>query len=215
MNRQLRFQQKHDGQVHFTSDFHLNHNPKWPVPIWKARRFDSVDEMNTAIIDSVNRNVGQDDHLFYGGDFCLNCTEEQFEQFISRIVCKNIWLLWGNHNSCTWSTYKRELAKQFPDFGEDDVELYPFRYKNIIFIGNYAEVVVDGRAIVFNHYPIHSWNEMKRGTIHLYGHQHCENNPQGGKRLDVGWDRDMRPYSANQIFAMMKDVPVLSDGGHH
>ena len=56
---------------------------------------------------------------------------------------------------------------------------------------------------------------MKNGSIHLYGHQHCNNNSVGGKQMDVGWDRDRHPYSTEEILEIMNKKPVVSDGGHH
>jgi calcineurin-like phosphoesterase family protein len=224
MNREQRFRQSDDQIVHFSSDFHLNHAPKtWDVPICKKRGYDSVPEMNDAIIESVNLTVRPNDILFYLGDVSLNCNESQLEEFLSRIFCQNIYMLWGNHNSPVWNIYRREIENFFRTMDDDfsatqpkpDVEIYPFKYRNITFIGNYAEVIVDGKYIVVSHYPMQSWNQMKNGSIHLYGHQHCENNPVGGKQMDVGWDRDKRPYTANEIFDKMKNIPVKSDGGHH
>jgi len=212
MNRELRIRQTAEQKVYFSSDFHLNHSPKWPVPIWKGRGFESVTEMNDAIIKSINDTVRSTDILIFLGDFVLNCSEAQFEEFLSRINCQNIYMLFGNHNSCVWNVYQTTLYSQF---GMKDVEIYPIQYRNITFIGNYAEIIVDGRIFVITHYPIHSWNNQKRGSIHLYGHQHCENNPQGGRRMDVGWDRDKRPYSIDEIWNKLSNVPILSDGGHH
>ena len=223
MNKELRIKQTEEQKVYFSSDFHLNHSPKWPVPIWKSRGFESVTEMNDAIIKSINDVVRSTDILIFLGDFVLNCSDSQFEEFLSRINCQNIYMLFGNHNSCVWNVYQREIQNFFRSMDDDftatqpkpDVEIYPFKYRNITFIGNYAEVIVDGRIFVITHYPIHSWNNQKRGSVHLYGHQHCENNPQGGRRMDVGWDRDKRPYSADEIWNNLSKVPILSDGGHH
>jgi calcineurin-like phosphoesterase family protein len=228
MNKEQRIKQTDNCKVYFSSDFHLNHSPKWPIPIWKGRGFESVTEMNDAIIKSINSSVRSTDILFFLGDFVLNCSESQFEEFLSRINCQNIYMLFGNHNSCVWNVYQREVTKWSnwneeglqPGAGDLDTlvpicEVYPFRYRNVIFIGNYAEVIVDRRIFVITHYPIHSWNNQKRGSIHLYGHQHCENNPQGGRRMDVGWDRDKRPYSADEIWNKLSNIPILSDGGHH
>jgi len=222
MNKVLKLTLHDDMKVFFTSDFHLNHSPKWPIPIWKSRGFDSVSEMNESIIKSINDCVKPTDILFFLGDFVLNCSEPQFEEFLSRINCQTIYMIFGNHNSCVWNVYQREIQNFLEKNNVNkstlfsiDIEVYPFRYRNLVFLGNYAEVSVDGIYFILTHYPIHSWNYMKQGSIHLYGHQHSKNNPQGGKRLDVGWAGNKRPYSINDILDKMKDIPILSDGGHH
>jgi len=225
MNRRLNFRQTEKSKVYFSSDFHLNHNPKWPIPIWKMRGYNSVNEMNDSIIDSINKDIKTDDILWFLGDFCLNTTESQFEEFLSRIFCQNIYCLFGNHNSCVSDAYKKKVKSLITsDVSDentshqlfiDDVEIYPIRHRNLIYCGNYAEITVDGRYFILQHFPMHSWNYMKNGAIHLYGHQHCKNNPVNGKRMDVGWDRDKRPYSANEIIRNMENIQIISDGGHH
>jgi len=228
MNKELKFQQTDNHKVYLSSDFHLNHSPKWPIPIWKMRGFSLVDEMNNAIIGSVNNSVRPDDSLLFLGDITLNCSEFQFEGFISRILCQNIYVIWGNHNSPSWNLYKREVNNWFSKMSGDNRvsigfvhdenfqhEIYPFRYKNLVFIGNYVKVSVDYQKFILSHYPIHSWEDMKNGRVLCYGHQHCENNPDGGRRLDVGWDRDRRPYSSDEVWNKMLKIPIMSDGGHH
>lgn len=222
MNRLLKLTQTEDRKVYVTSDTHWNHNPKWPVPLWKARGYGSVEESNIHQRDTINSIVRPNDILFHLGDVTLNCSEEQFESFIASLNCKTIYTLWGNHNNPIHKIYEREIsslwcaALDIPDEVSRNVpEIYPFKYKNIIFLGNYVEVVVNGIYLVMSHYPISSWNHMKAGSIHLFGHQHCNNNPQGGKQMDVGWDRDKRPYSISEIVEKMKSIPIVSDGGHH
>lgn len=167
MNRVLHFKQTEASKVFVVSDTHWNHNPKWPIPLWKSRGYSSVEESNEHMINAINAKVGENDTLIHLGDITLNCSEEQFEYFIGSIKCKNIYLLWGNHNSPSWNIYQREVKKLYftrgyTEYNYDsngqkqvcgmpielpatDIEVYPFRYKNIIFMGNYAEVTVDGK----------------------------------------------------------------------
>jgi len=240
MNKVLHFTQNSDRVVYVTSDTHWNHNPKWPVPLWQSRGYKSLEESNVHIIQSINERVRENDILFHLGDLTLNCTEEQFERFIGSIVCKNIYTLWGNHNSPAWKIYQREVAgvyytKGYTGYSIDpltnkqimggpnnafvellaaNVEIYPLRYKNIIFIGNYAEVVVDGLYFVLCHYPIYVFNHMKDGAIQLCGHSHynlplSQADDPSSKILDVGWDGWAKPLAVKEIVDIVANKKVM------
>ena len=229
MNRILKFRQSEERKVLWVSDTHLNHAPKWPVPIWEIRGYNSAQHHTDSIIDAINQAVRPNDVLMHAGDFCLNTEENGLNELLARIQCQYIYMLFGNHNNPLWKIYQREIHSWLScndegynstgggSIGADDnePEIYPFRYKNLVFIGNYAEITVDGQYFVLSHYPISSWNYMKNGSIHLYGHQHCHNNPTGGKQMDIGFDRDKRPYSTEEILEIMNKTTVVSDGGHH
>lgn len=242
MNRKLHFKQTEEQQVYFCSDLHWNHNPKWPVPLWKSRGYNSKDEQNVHQIMEINRIVRPNDILVHLGDTTLNCSEEQFESLLSQLQCQNIYTLWGNHNSPSWAIYQREVSKVYYtkgytgvvlnpsnmqyepgghacDIPATDIEIYPFRYRNMIFMGNYAEMVVDGHMFVLSHYPIYVFNEMKHGTMHLCGHSHYNlplsqaTNPSS-KILDVGWDGKLGVWSVQEILDVMDKKNVLV-ADHH
>jgi calcineurin-like phosphoesterase family protein len=227
MNRLLKLTQSADRKVYVTSDTHWNHNPKWPVPLWRSRGYGSVNESNEHQRDTINSIVRPNDILFHLGDVTLNCNEEQFESFFASLNCQTIYTLWGNHNSPSWSVYQREVANFFRSMDDDftatqpkpDVEVYPLRYKNLIFIGNYAEVVVDGMYFVMAHYPIYVFNHMNKGAIHLCGHSHYSlplsqaDNPTS-KVLDVGWDGWAKPLSVKEIADIMAKKQVMKVDHH-
>ena len=48
------------SKVWITSDWHLNHNKEF---IYKARGFETVSDMNKAIIQNHNQSVAMDDHI--------------------------------------------------------------------------------------------------------------------------------------------------------
>ena len=221
MNKVLKLAQMEDSRVWMSSDWHFNHNPKWPVPIWKMRGYNSMEEMNIDIIKSINDNVGVNDNLIYLGDMVLNTVESQFENFISRINCQSIYVLYGNHNSCVWDIYRREINKFFKnlsgiDQGDCEYEVYPFRYRNLIYVGNYLEFTVDGTKAVASHYPMSSWNGMSHGSIHCHGHIHStkETYKLDGKTIDVGFDYHKLPISFNEIKKMMDTIPKKQEGHH-
>ena len=218
MNRVLRFKQTESSKVWLTSDWHYNHNPKWPVPIWKMRGYNSVNEMNVDIIKSINDNVGVNDILINAGDPTLNCSESEFESLLSQIICQTVYMMWGNHSSPSWGIYQREVNKllNLPESNECVQEIYPLKYRNTIFVGNYLEISVDGFKSVVSHYPLSSWNGMSHNSLLLHGHIHStkENYKLDGKTIDVGFDYWKRPVSFDEIKLMMDKVPRKIEGHH-
>lgn len=220
MNTLLKFKETPECKVFFTSDLHWNHSPKWSVPIWESRGYSSVTESNESIISIINSCVRPSDILFNLGDMTLNCTEEQFEYLIGSLQCQNIYSLWGNHNSPSWHIYKREISMwasvhHIPE----PVEAYPFRYKNVIFVGNYAEIVVNGTIIVLSHYAPQVWNHSGNGGWCLVGHSHGNlptilPDAKCGKILDVGFDVFKSPVSFTDVRRIMDSKPVASVDHH-
>lgn len=217
MNRKIVITQTPDQRVYFTSDTHFNHNRDF---IYALRGYPDVRSMTDAIIDGINKVVRPTDHLFHLGDFCLNTDESRFNELLSRIHCQNIYTIFGNHNSPSWTIYQNEVArindicKVVCYTGCCDPEIYPLRYRNLIFLGNYAEISVDGHFITLFHYPLLSWNKMKKSSWHLFGHVHGKLKLDG-KRIDVGWDNFQKPVSFQELQKIMGNRPIISDGSHH
>jgi calcineurin-like phosphoesterase family protein len=226
--------------VWFSSDFHLNHQgPKGGIPLWQSRGYKSPEDMTDQIIAKVNELVMPDDYLFYMGDWCLNTTEDKFESDLARINCRNILMLWGNHSNPVRRVYERAIKNSLAGQINGDVrwydpnqkrgfadtrwmgavEVYPFRYKNIVFCGDYMEAIVDGQYICMCHYPIEGWNSMGNSSFMIHGHEHSNvknHLPEGidGKILDVSWDYFKSPISVQEIEKIMcnKNIRKL---GHH
>ena len=205
-------------KVYFTSDWHWNHQQEF---IWKSRGHNSVAEHNATIIEETNKLVGPNDILFHAGDLMLNSKPENFETLISQINCKTIYMLFGNHpNPHYRSVYLPMVKAILGDKYETESEVYPLRYKNIIYIGHHLEFLVNGQYIVLNHYPLSVWNEMARGGWMLCGHSHY-GFPQSkadslyGKILDVGWDGIKRPWSFTEIKELFSTKRFVAHDAHH
>lgn len=219
MIKTLKFNTK-DQNVWFVSDLHYNHSPKWPVPIWKQRGFNSVEESNVYTISKINEFVNHNDILFSLGDLTLNCEEEKFESFINQINCRNIYCLFGNHPNPMATIYKRECLNYFrkitnnPHSLEEyqlykDLEIYPFRYKNLIFIGNTAQIIVDNQLINLSHFPYRIFDKMGKNAWGLSGHSHGTDkdrlpNSKNQKALDLSWDIYLKPLSFKDIQKIMQ-----------
>lgn len=206
---------------HFwVSDLHTFHDPKWPIPIWEMRGYSSAQECVDHQVDEVNRRVGKNDILWNIGDNFLNATDDIVEEWWSRINCQNIQYLFGNHESCPWRIYQREVKKQY---GLEDVEVYPLRYKNVVFMGNHLEIRIGKQHIVMNHFPFRIWNKNNwkhgAGSWAISGHSHLsdpDRRPESPtcKGLDIGWDYKKSVWSFEEIQDVMstKMTQVLD---HH
>lgn len=145
------------GKIYFTSDTHFGHNKEF---IFKERGFDTVEEMNAAIIKNWNSVVQPDDVVYLLGDVMLG-------ENIAGIKCLKqlngqIHLLFGNHDTNT----RQKLYTECPN----------------IFIRGYATIIkIQGYNFYLSHYPTIVANEdsdlpPKRQVINLYGHTHQKEN---------------------------------------
>ena len=199
------------GRVYITSDIHYGHKnicrgvtnwrtPEGEVPINSTRDFSTIEQMNSAIVDRINSKVGQEDTLIMLGDVAFGGFEN-IGIFLDRLVCKNIYLILGNHDHHIKND--RGYIKE-----------------RFIAVKDYAELNIDGENFVLCHYPLASWHGLNKGVIHLHGHVHL--SPQikwgTGKKLDVGLDgNNLYPYSSTEIVHMMDKREVGSDisNDHH
>ena len=190
----------------FTSDTHYNHanicsaTTKWIDPV-TCREFKSLEHMNAHLVGNINEVVGQDDILFHLGDWSFGGFES-IQKFRDQIVCKNIHIVTGNHDHHIENN--RENCQSLFSSVNKYVELsvkWPVGPE------------MQDATFVLMHFPIASWNNMARGTIHLHGHVHFNPNMrlQGGKMMDVGCDGNgLYPIQMSEVLSIMKNRPVKS-----
>jgi calcineurin-like phosphoesterase family protein len=193
------------GKVFFTSDTHYSHKnicrgvTDWrtqdgEVPTHSTRDFNTIELMNNALVDNINSVVGQDDTLIHLGDFSFGGFEN-IGNFLDRLVCKNIHLVLGNHD--THIKYDRD--------GIQD---------RFLSVQQYLEVKINDYYFVLSHYPLQSWHGLNKGVIHLHGHVHLPKNLKfgNGKKMDVGVDgNDLNPYLIDDIIKIMNKRDIASD----
>jgi calcineurin-like phosphoesterase family protein len=176
--------------------------PDGSIPIEQTRDFKTVDEMNEAIVNNINKVVGQYDVLYHLGDWSFGGFDN-VKIFWDRLICKNIYLLIGNHDHHI----------------ENDRDNCQELFKSV---QHYLTIKVDNYTIKALHYPISSWDGLKKGYIHLHGHCHLPQNLRfgNGKRMDVGMDGhpEFRPYNfRREIAPLMNKREIASDmmNDHH
>lgn len=194
-------------KVWLTSDTHFSHKnicrgvtswrkPNGEIPVEQTRDFQTIEKMNDAIVNNINSVVGQDDVLIHLGDFSFNGFD-QIKEFYNRLVCKNIHLILGNHDE--------HIKKNRENI--QDLFLSVSEYNNL----EYENRAGMKYKFVLCHYPICSWNNMKKGVYHLFGHLHSpkELKYMAGKSMDVGMDgNDLKPYNIDEIIKKLSGKPI-------
>jgi len=199
------------GVVWITSDTHYSHKnicrgvTNWrtkdgKIPTESTRDFNTIEDMNSVIVDNINSKIGPDDTLIHLGDFSFGGFDK-IGQFLDRLVCNNIHIVLGNHDHHIKNN-RENIHDRF------------------LSIQNYLEVNIGGADFVLSHYPLCSWNQLSKGAIQLHGHVHLPTNKKwgNGKRLDVGVDgNNYQPYKLTEIVHMMDRREVRSEivNDHH
>ena len=108
---------------------------------------ETVERMNTGLIDNINAVVGTNDVLYHLGDVFWGHNFDAAKSIRDRINCRTIHHVRGNHDE--------------PGI----VSLFSSSEK-------YVEIIVQKQKIFLCHYPMRSWNNSHRGSWSLYGHVH-------------------------------------------
>lgn len=177
----------------FTADWHLHHAN---IIKYCDRPFANTDEMNSFIINEVNKVVLPNDRLFNLGDVAFKGAKDVLGQIRARIVCQNIFVLLGNHDK------KQVIERHFT------VLPHEYLYED------------NGYRIVLNHYAMRVWPHSHHGAGHLYGHSHGKLSPmvipdgRGAMAFDVGVDCwGFKPLNLKQVKdEMIRRSSILMTG---
>ncbi len=167
-----------------TSDLHLFHSN---IIKYCNRPYPNCFSMNKDIIDTINKNIHQDDLLINLGDIGFNSVKYITDE-LSKINCDQIFVS-GNHD-------RKSLINAL-------IEKY------IVFE---KQTILD---VYFNdiHYRVHlahnpddiQYNN-EENSIFLYGHLHDkEVKNKRFNQMNVGWDRFGRPIELKEIILMVSN----------
>ena len=149
--------------IRYIADMHFDYDS---IIAYDNRPFDSVEEMNEALIANWNRVVTDPEDLTWIlGDFCSG-NAERWCELLSRLNGRKALIL-GNHDDPAVLKAKAVRARL-----EDTAE--------------YREILDKGRHVVLCHYPILAFRDHYFGWYHLYGHVHASyewNVTENAKRL--------------------------------
>lgn len=195
--------------VYFFSDAHFGHKnmckgvSEW-IDLDNCRDFNTIEDMNNAIIESINSTVKNNDTLYHVGDLSLGGWKNIWN-FRKQIVCENIIQINGNHD------IHIKNDKFFPYLEKKDNIIFEIEDKNNYRIMSMLKhkndvtahdmfkevhdgplrIIIDGQIIILDHYPYEIWPDMDEGAWHLHGHLHheldCSETNTRYRRMDIGW----------------------------
>ena len=136
--------------IRYISDCHFGHAN---IIAYDNRPFDSVGQMDEAMIQIWNDTVSKEDLTYVVGDFCWSQTYEVWVELLRRLNGQ-VFIVKGNHDR---SSILRELDR-----------------KGHIAGWSQQEIVKDGlNKVVLNHSPMPFYINMHQPNwVHLYGHVH-------------------------------------------
>lgn len=130
----------------YMADYHLGHAN---IIRLSKRPFETIEEMDEALIKNHNAVVTDNDDVYIGGDICYKCNDPL--SYIKRLKGRKH-LIVGNHDK--FLLRNSEVRKCF-------VEI-----KDILDIND------NGRRVILCHYPMVEWDGYYRDVVHFYGHIH-------------------------------------------
>lgn len=175
----------------FTADYHIDHEG---VLEMSGRLFRNILEHNQAMVTGTNSVVGQDDTLFVLGDVGWN----GIENFLNQLNCKNVHLIWGNHD-------KNSYGKLFRS-SQDVLE---------------TKIGPEKQKVWLSHYPHFVWPASHHGSFHLYGHCHRQREATldaafpGRRSMDVGVDNALKLLGSYRPFNEMEIIRILGERPGH
>ncbi|MGO8024888.1 metallophosphoesterase [Rhizobium leguminosarum] len=173
----------------YTADLHLGHHgilKHCPT----TRPFDTVEEMDRAIVERINERVEPYDLLYIVGDFALSGDVEYVHHFFHSIHARKVLVL-GNHDLDS----KGRISKTIRDLPWDIPPTHAL------------ETTDEGCHIYLHHYGCRVWPRHLRGSYHLFGHSHGALPPLGRSR-DVGidcTDTGFEPLTFSEIKESLDD----------
>lgn len=176
------------GKIYLTSDLHLGHDREF---IWKVRGFNSIQEMNEAIVERWNSVVDDKDDVYVLGDLMLGNNDIGMN-CLKRLKGR-IHIIFGNHDTAK----RQELYRTLPNVVETEWAIM-LTYKKYHFF--------------MTHFPCMTGNlekeSLKQMTLNLYGHTHQRSNFYEDRpyMFHCGIDsHDGYPVLLDDIIQEMKD----------
>jgi calcineurin-like phosphoesterase family protein len=183
-------------KVWITFDTHYSHTGICKgVSQWEdksgCRDFDTLEDMNNAIVDGINRYVTKDSLLIHGGDWSFGGKDKVFE-FRNKLNVDVIYLTRGNHDHNIW----------------------PLELQNVI-INDIHYLQFGMHKFVFCHYPMLHWHEMHKGSFMCHGHLHGHEDDvmklihRNYRTMDAGIDEAFRIYGEYRPFRLTEVIDLL------
>jgi calcineurin-like phosphoesterase family protein len=189
------------SDIWLTADTHFNHRNMIEHG-WRA--FDTVNDMNDAIITGWNETVRPTDSVWHLGDWAMGSAQEHLP--ILAQLHGTVHLVAGNHDA-PWPGNRDAHKHQRPWLDAGFATIQAFARRKIA-----------GRGVLLSHFPYrgdhrdidrhHAYRLPDTGLWLLHGHVHTEWT-RNRRQLNVGVDvRGFRPVHLDEIAAEINpDTP--------
>jgi calcineurin-like phosphoesterase family protein len=145
------------NNIWFTSDTHFCHEKEF---LWKPRGFNSVEEMNEALVENWNKVVKPEEPVYHLGDLALTDMEKALP-YLMRLNGTIYWIR-GNHDT----------RKKIDYFMDECPSIWDIGYADVLKIGKHS--------FFLSHYPTLTCNfdekKFSQHVINLHGHTHQQTN---------------------------------------
>jgi len=135
----------------YISDLHLGHHN---VLRFDNRPFETIEQMDEALIYLWNKKVTKTDDVWIVGDFSYRA-EKDPSWYLEQLKGRKH-LIIGNHDK---AILKSEKALSY----FETVDKMQF-------------ITDNGEKVILCHFPMAEWNGFHRGSYHVYGHIHNRKN---------------------------------------
>lgn len=160
------------SEIFLTSDTHFCHVQPF---LWQPRGFQSVEEMNEAIVERWNEIVKPEDEVWYLGDMALSNTESAIK-YIKQLN-GHILLIAGNHDT------------------KNKISTIVLQCNNVQWVGWAEMIKIRKISCYLSHYPALTANRdekhFSQHVINFHGHTHQTTNfldPNNPFMYHVGMD---------------------------
>lgn len=199
----------------FVADTHFHHKL-----MLETRNFETIQDHNNAVADSISKFVKPGDTLYILGDFSFGGFEKHLMAFdillesYNRINPKekpyqrlpyNIRLVMGNHD---YDKYIKKLKDYSLD--ENGRNLFDSTHGSTTFPLKRNEDDKTRQSLVATHIPVHPINMSDRvyWTMNVHGHIH-EYSIDDDRYICVSWDHFRRPISLTEITDIAKERGII------
>ena len=145
------------SKIFVCSDLHLSHDRQF---VWGVRGFNSVEEMNIAIIERFNSVVGPEDEVYILGDLCLGGADSlEANRVMLEQLNGKLHIIIGNHDTPARIAMYQELP-------------------NVVEVVYATMLRYRGYHFYLSHFPTLTANlekeTLKQCTINISGHTHSK-----------------------------------------
>lgn len=211
---------------------------EWPMDKrHECRDFETIEDMNSAIVNSINSVAEEGDDLYCLGDWSFGGVDNMWE-FRKQINCNNVHLVLGNHDDHIrnnkiirihkndYHHFARVSGKSIFHWHEanlasdTDYMLIPCQ-DMFASVREILNVKINDQRIIMCHYPFRSWHHMEKGAWMLHGHEHGEMDEYTDKDDQLLKTMDMHLFSIGvpmdfwELKYRMDKRTVAGIGHHH